>query len=139
MSYHGLDNKLRRTTLIFDPTPERLTTSAAVYELHLEPGETQPLFLAVSCDAPDTRPRPFLPAFIAARRELREATRQQTSVETSNERFNEMLCRSAADLAVLISMARSAAERHSISLKRSLHARPKSAAGSPRAIRAAPQ
>src|ERR1700686_2383113 len=100
--YRGLDNKVRRTALTFDPPPSRLTTSAAVYELHLEPGETRPLFLAVSCDAADTRPRPFLPAFIAARRELREATRQQTSVETSNERFNEMLCRSAADLAMLM-------------------------------------
>jgi glycogen debranching enzyme len=102
LNYRGLDNKVRRTVLTFDPPPNRLTTSAAVYELHLEPGETRPLFLAVSCDAADTRPRPFLPAFIAARRELREATRQQTSVETSNERFNEMLCRSAADLAMLM-------------------------------------
>ena len=100
--YRGLDNKVRRTGLTFDPPPSRLTTSAAVYELHLEPGETRPLFLAVSCDAADARPRPFLPAFIAARRELREATRTQTSVETSNERFNEMLCRSAADLAMLM-------------------------------------
>ena len=56
----------------------------------------------MSCDAADTRPRPFLRGLIAARRELREATRQQTSVETSNERFNEMLCRSAADLAMLM-------------------------------------
>ena len=75
LNYRGLDNKVRRTVLTFDPPPNRLTTSAAVYELHLEPGETRPLFLAVSCDAADTRPRPFLPAFIAARRELREATR----------------------------------------------------------------
>src|SRR5580704_16665367 len=92
LKYRGVDNKVRRTTLTFDPPPNRLTTSAAVYELHLDASETRPLFLAVSCDAPDARPRPFLPAFIAARRELREATRQQTSVETSNERFNEMLC-----------------------------------------------
>ncbi|HWS07570.1 MAG TPA: glycogen debranching N-terminal domain-containing protein, partial [Xanthobacteraceae bacterium] len=102
LNYRGLDNKVRRTTLTFDPPPNRLTTSAAVYELQLEPGEMRPLFLAVSCDGADTRPRPFLPGFIAARRELREATRQQTSVETSNERFNEMLCRSAADLAMLM-------------------------------------
>src|ERR1700730_2891382 len=100
--YRGLDNKVRRTTLTFDPPPNRLTTSAAVYELHLEPGETRPLFLAVSCDAADARPRPFIGSFIAARRELREATRQLTSVETSNERFNEMLCRSAADLQILM-------------------------------------
>src|SRR3984885_9957979 len=102
LNYRGLDNKVRRTALTFDPPPSRLTTSAAVYELHLEPGETRPLFLAVSCDAADTRPLPFIGSFIAARRELREATRQQTSVETSNERFNEMLCRSAADLAMLM-------------------------------------
>ena len=55
LNYRGLDNKVRRTTLTFDPPPNRLTTSAAVYELHLEAGETQPLFLAVSCDAADTR------------------------------------------------------------------------------------
>ncbi len=100
--YHGLDNKVRRTGLTFDPPPDRLTTAAAVYELTLEPGATRPLFLAVSCDAADARPLPFMGGFIAARRELREATRQQTSVETSNELFNEMLCRSAADLAMLM-------------------------------------
>ena len=70
--------------------------------LTLEPGTARPLFLAVSCDAAETRPLPFMGGFIAARRELRNATQQQTSVETSNERFNEMLCRSAADLAMLM-------------------------------------
>jgi glycogen debranching enzyme len=100
--YHGLDAKVRRTALTFDPKPDRLTTGAAVYDLRLEPGETRPLFLAVSCDAAAARPPPFMGAFIAARRALREATRHQTSVETSNERFNEMLCRSAADLAMLM-------------------------------------
>ncbi len=33
---------------------------------------------------------------------MREATRGRTSVETSNDRFNEILCRSAADLAMLM-------------------------------------
>ena len=45
---------------------------------------------------------PFLPGLIAARRELRQSARDRTSVETSNDRFNEMLCRSAADLAMLM-------------------------------------
>jgi glycogen debranching enzyme len=100
--YHGLDNKVRRTALTFDPPPDRLTTGAAVYDFALEPGTARPVFLAVSCDAAETRPLPFMGGFIAARRELRNATQQQTSVETSNERFNEMLCRSAADLAMLM-------------------------------------
>jgi hypothetical protein len=49
-----------------------------------------------------TRPLPFLRSFIAARRWMREATRGRTSVQTWNGRFNEMLCQSAADLAMLM-------------------------------------
>ncbi len=99
--YRGLDARVRRTALTFDPPPDRLTTDAAVYDLHLAPGEMRPLFLAVSCDRTDTRPL-FLRSLIAARRELREWTRDRTSVETSNDRFNEILCRSAADLEMLM-------------------------------------
>jgi glycogen debranching enzyme len=101
LSYHGLDAKLRRTTLTFDPPPQRLTLESAAYDLHLEPGETCPIFVAVSCD-PSSRPPPFLRGLIAARRELRRSARHCTAVETSNDRFNEMLCRSAADLAMLM-------------------------------------
>jgi glycogen debranching enzyme len=100
--YHGLDAKVRRTTLNFDPPPDRLTTDTAVYNLHLTPGELRPIFVAVSCDRTDSPPMPFLPGLIAARREMREQTRERTSVETSNQRFNEILCRSAADLAMLM-------------------------------------
>jgi glycogen debranching enzyme len=100
--YQGLDGKTRRTALTFDPKPQRLTTNAAIYELQLAPGEMQPLFLAVSCDPAESRPRPFFRGLIAARREMREQASERTSVETSNDRFNEILCRSAADLAMLM-------------------------------------
>jgi glycogen debranching enzyme len=102
LTYYGLDDKLRRTTLTFDPPPERLATDSAIYDLRLGPGETRPIFIAVSCDAQRARPVPFLPAHIAARRELRNAAHDRAAVETSNDRFNEMLCRSAADLAMLM-------------------------------------
>jgi len=100
--YHGLDDKVRSTVLNFDPQPDRLTTTTAVYDLHLEPGEMRPVFLSVSCDPAELRPPPFLRSLIAARREMREQTRERTAVETSNDLFNEMLCRSAADLAMLM-------------------------------------
>ena len=100
--YRGLDDKIRRTALNFDPPPDQLKTDAAVYNLELRPGETKPIFLAVSCDKTDAPPLPFLRGLIAARREMREATRERTSVETSNDRFNEILCRSAADLEMLM-------------------------------------
>jgi hypothetical protein len=102
LTYHGLDGKVRCTALTFNPQPDRLTTDAAVYDLHLTPREMRPLFLAVSCDRSDLRPLPFLRGLILARRELRESTRHRTSVETSNNRFNEILCRSAADLTMLM-------------------------------------
>jgi glycogen debranching enzyme len=102
LKYLGLDRKTRHTTLTFDPPPDRLATGVANYDLHLAPGEMRPIFLTAGCDQTKTRPLPFLRGFIAARRWMREATRDRTSVETSNERFNEMLCQSAADLAMLM-------------------------------------
>ena len=50
LSYCGLDAKLRRTTLTFDPPPERLSTGNALYNVQLDPGETKRIFLAVSYD-----------------------------------------------------------------------------------------
>jgi glycogen debranching enzyme len=102
LTYHGLDDKMRRTTLTFDPPPQRLAATAAIYELRLAPRETRPIFIAADCHETEVRPKPFLRALLAARRALRETTRGRTSVETSNDLFNEMLCRSAADLEMLM-------------------------------------
>ena len=102
LTYHGLDDKLRRTTLTFDPPPDQLATNGAAYKLRLAPGEARPIFLAAGCDETEARLKPFLRAMIAARRALRSATHGRTSVETSNELFNEMLCRSAANLEMLM-------------------------------------
>jgi glycogen debranching enzyme len=102
LNYHGLDDKLRRTTLTFDPPPGHLTTSIATYDLRLLPGETLPLFVAASCSESEHRPARFMRALIASRRKLRDTTRGRTSAETSNDLFNEILCRSAADLEMLM-------------------------------------
>jgi glycogen debranching enzyme len=102
LTYRGLDDKLRRTTLTFDPPPDRLSTESASYDIRLEPGEVQPIFVAISCDLIQPHPLPFLRGLIAARRELRVSARNRTSVETSNDNFNDMLCRAAADLSILM-------------------------------------
>ena len=88
--------------LTFDPPPDRLATNSAVYVLRLGPREMRPIFFAAGCNEVKSRPAPFLGALIASRRALREATRGRTSVETSNELFNETLCRSGADLEMLM-------------------------------------
>src|ERR1700686_1364327 len=102
LSYRGLDNKTRRTSLTFDPPPAKLAVNAASYQLRVAPGAVQPIFIAVACDQADERPMPFLRGLLAARRELREVTDGGTTGESSNGIFNEILCRSAADLSMLM-------------------------------------
>jgi len=103
LSYQGLDGVSRRTTLTFDPAPSELTATSASFRLTLAPGQSKPIFLTVGCDAPNVhRPIPFLRGLLAAHRELRAGTRNVTTVETSSELFNEVLCRSAADLSMLM-------------------------------------
>ncbi len=102
LTYHGLDEEVRRTTLTFDPPPDRLATNSAVYTLRLLRGEMRPIFLAISCNLAEARPRPFMQGLIAARREMRVLTRDMASVETSDDRFNEILCRATADLVMLM-------------------------------------
>jgi glycogen debranching enzyme len=102
LDYHGLDDKLRRTTLTFDPPPDQLATDSAAYALRLGPREMRSIFLVAGCNEVESRPALFRSAMIASRRALREATRGRTSVETSSDLFNEMLRRSAADLEMLM-------------------------------------
>ena len=103
LSYRGLDGDTRTTTLTFDPPPDELTTDKAIYRLELAPGKMRPIFLIVGCNQPaDQQSVGFLKGLITARRELRDATRDATTIETSNELLNEILCRSAADLQMLM-------------------------------------
>jgi glycogen debranching enzyme len=101
--YNGLDGKLRTTALHFDPRPTGLTVNAATYHLDLAPHEVRSMFVAVSCNKPPAfRPAPFFRGLLAHRREMRSLTAGAASIETSNNIFNEVLCRSMADLNMLM-------------------------------------
>ena len=101
--YRGLDGIVRNTALTFDPSPSTLTMNEAVYRLELAPDETRPIYLAIGCNrTEEERPLPFLKGLLESRRELRAAAFDMTTIETSNAHFNEILCRSAADLRMLM-------------------------------------
>ena len=101
--YSGLDGKLRTTALHFDPWPTAVAVNAATYHLDLAPHEVRSMFVAVSCNKPSTfRPAPFFRGLLAHRREMRGSTAGAASVDTSNNIFNEVLCRSMADLNMLM-------------------------------------
>ncbi|HET7887348.1 MAG TPA: amylo-alpha-1,6-glucosidase [Bradyrhizobium sp.] len=101
--YTGLDGSSRTTALQFDPRPTRLAANAATYHLELAPKQTRSLFVIVACNKPAmSKPVPFFRGLLAHRREMREQTKGAASIETSNNIFNEVLCRSMADLNILM-------------------------------------
>ncbi|MCH7711795.1 MAG: amylo-alpha-1,6-glucosidase, partial [Proteobacteria bacterium] len=102
--YTGLDAVKRRTTIQFDPKPDHLDRQIAIFELNLEPRKRTSLFVTVSCQetpVAEKAGKQFFVGLRKARRALRAAASGAASVETSNAVFNEILCRSMADLSML--------------------------------------
>ena len=103
LSYQGLDGTRRRTTLAFDPQPNELSQKSAHYRFSLAAGAGALTFITVGCDqSTEERLAPFRHGLRAVHRERRQGWRNGTTVETSNHIFNEVLCRSVADLRMLI-------------------------------------
>jgi glycogen debranching enzyme len=103
LDYKGLDGVSRTTSLHFDPPPTRLAVNAATYHFDLDPHQISSLFVAVSCNRPaGEKPVRFFKGLLAHRREMRRSCSAMTTIETSNDIFNEVLCRSMADLNILM-------------------------------------
>jgi glycogen debranching enzyme len=103
LNYQGLDGKRRCTTLSFDPQPSELSAKTASYRFNLAPGCGALVFIAIGCDVSSReRPLSFQRGLRALHRERRQGWSNGTTIETSNQIFNEVLCRSTADLHMLI-------------------------------------
>jgi glycogen debranching enzyme len=105
LRYFGLDGVERVTSLAFEPAPNRLDTTTAMFELSLGPGQGARLVLRIACDQraqDDAVARRFHTALRAVRRALRDSSGRAASLDSSNSLFNEMARRSVADLYMLI-------------------------------------
>jgi glycogen debranching enzyme len=103
LNYRGLDTAVRSTSLYFEPAPTRLQESVASYTVTLAPQERRVIFVSVASRGrlPDTTVS-FFRGLIAMRRERKATTREVASIETSNSIVNDILCRSMADLYMLM-------------------------------------
>lgn len=103
MRYTGLDKKVRETALTFEPEPTKLTPTYAQYTLTLPPSVQWRQFVTVSCDGEGRPAAPsFLRGLLQARRDLVGKPHAIAAIETSNTVFNEVVCRSLADLRMLM-------------------------------------
>lgn len=101
--YASLDGLRRTTELCFEPAPDKLLERRATFVFDLAPKARRAFFLTVLCRT-DERPleRRFFPAMRRARHNVRESCRRAAAIETSNDVCNEVLCRSMADLSMLV-------------------------------------
>jgi len=102
--YSGLDKSQRRTMLSFDPAPDQISRTTAAYTFELQSNEFRSIGVTVQCREPsveESKPHTFRSGLRAAFNEQRAASRGITTVTSSNQVFNEMICRSMADIAML--------------------------------------
>ena len=100
-AYEGLDRVTRRSTVRFDPAPGRIGHGAAIFDLSLDGGAAQTITFSATCNVDETRSS-FRQGLTKANRERRTLTRGVVTVATSNEILNEVMCRSTADLYMLM-------------------------------------
>jgi glycogen debranching enzyme len=101
--YRGLDGGERRTIVLFDPAPAQLSSGLASYAFQLQPHEARSVFMTVKCERGEDKSVTvhFTKGLRGAFQERKNASRGLTTIITSNQVFNEVLCRSMADLAML--------------------------------------
>lgn len=102
LAYQGLDNCLRRTRIIFDPPPTRLTESAATFRIRLEAGEASNYRCAIACEVDSDSRVEIKPCYEKVVQEAAGALERERAEEaqifTQNEQLNDWLNRSLADL-----------------------------------------
>jgi glycogen debranching enzyme len=105
LAYEGLDRRPRRTRIVFDPPPTRLSESAANYQIRLEPGEDASYRWTIACEVDADLRGQIKPCYEKVVQEaasaLESAHARQPLIFTSNEQFNDLLNRSLADLEMM--------------------------------------
>ena len=109
-AYEGLDRRVRRTSIVFDPAPDVITETLARYEIRLDPGEEKEYRCAIACELNDPA-EPANPSSLVTLgyeemahqvAKVLQAVRADTAeIYTSNEQFNDWLNRSLADLIMM--------------------------------------
>ncbi|MDI4658936.1 amylo-alpha-1,6-glucosidase [Xanthobacter autotrophicus] len=105
LAYTGLDGKVRRTGLHFEPAPTELEGSQARYRIDLAPGATGVIFIEIRCDGaqPEAGAKfTFRKALRSSRATLRARVARAAEVTSSNQHFNDAMKRAVSDLAILI-------------------------------------
>src|SRR5881397_656443 len=102
LAYEGLDNRVRRTRIVFDPPPTRLNESVGTFQIRLESGKDASYRCAIACEVDGDSRNEVTPCYESAAEEaanaLERVRAREPQIFASNEQFNDWLNRSIADL-----------------------------------------
>ncbi len=107
LGYTGLDGVVRRTAVRFDRATTSLTANRADFTVHLPPVGRTDIEIAVDCRANGgaaVRGVTFDDAAHGARASMLRMTQHECSIRTSSPAFNDWICRSTADLAMMTTL-----------------------------------
>ena len=103
LSYKGLDDVIRRTSVRTDPYPSRVSESELEFDLTLCPKEKMALQLVISCD---TSKKPgsvnFSRDLSLARKELASLSETFPRISSPNSRFSDWMSRSLSDVQMMM-------------------------------------
>ena len=103
-SYEGLDGEIRQTRIHCDPAPEKISGTEIRFESFLRPKETA-VFHATMAASGDPADRNhsvgYSSALAAADTEMRAASENLCLISSSNNRFNDWIKRSVADVEMM--------------------------------------
>ncbi|MGR3309261.1 MAG: amylo-alpha-1,6-glucosidase [Candidatus Brocadiales bacterium] len=104
LGYEGLDGVIRRTRLECSPQPKVVSPSEVCFETRVQPKGEATFFLIVSCESSHNIPTrlSYDSAFTEVVQAIKVVKAQGCELYTSNERFNDWLNRSLADLHLII-------------------------------------
>ena len=104
LSYHGLDDVVRGTTLIFAPAPSHLDGEHAEFRDELPPLVEKTFYITIACEPPHAAETvtSFEAASAAAAEEWRTLRADRPHVFTSSEQLNDWLARSDADIHMMV-------------------------------------
>jgi glycogen debranching enzyme len=102
LAYEGLDRRFRRTRIIFEPVPSRLSKSLASFQIHLEAGQNASYQWTIACEVDGDSQGDIKLGYENIVHEAASALeltrRQEPQIFTGNEQFNDWMNRSLADL-----------------------------------------
>ncbi len=102
--YEGLDGLVRITKVSFSPDPATFSEEGIGFTVDLRPGEEKEYFITVECRyLNEEKPLfSFQEGFDRLRRNIEHSRSKCVNIKTSNERMNEWIDRSLADILMMM-------------------------------------